>query len=59
MPSLFHLTKGADEQDFVTCLPVPHPSSTRGKAQASGQTGPGAFSDRKALPALGLCQTLF
>jgi hypothetical protein len=41
MPSLFLLTIDVGRQVFTICLPVPPPSSTRGKARASGQHAQG------------------
>jgi hypothetical protein len=37
MPSLFLLMIDVGRQDLTTCLPVPPPSSTHGKAKASDQ----------------------
>jgi hypothetical protein len=35
---------GMGKKDFTTCLPIPPPSSTQGKARAVGQTCLGASS---------------
>jgi hypothetical protein len=43
MLSHFHPTIGADRQDFATYLPIPPPSSTRGKDQPLGPTCLGGF----------------
>jgi hypothetical protein len=45
MPSLFLLMIDMGKQDFITCLPVPPPSSTQDRARVSGQHARGAFSN--------------
>jgi hypothetical protein len=45
MPSLFLHMIDVGLQDFTTCLPIPPPSSTLGKAWASSQTRPGAIGN--------------